>query len=276
MAGGWQVGSSWSRPQNYGAVTSGSTGTSGIISGSSNNAKGAWTQVIAATTADSQAIIFQFIKPYGSPTAYNVDIGIGASGSEIALISNIMLQGAAQPGATYIFPLAVPAGTRVSVRCQSDGTSAGCYYSLLLMNDCAFANAGSAVDTYGYNSATSYGTIIDPGTTANTKGAYTQLVGSTTANIDGFVLGFDCQGRTTGSSNTDYFFDIAVGPAGQEVIVLPNYYNYLCNSGQQPLVANSPFMPIAIPAGSRISARNQSGNTGTDRTWGLTLYGVRQ
>jgi hypothetical protein len=277
MPGGWQVGSAWGSPQNFGSVLSGSTGLSGVTSGSPANTKGSWTQTAAATTSDVEWVILQVVKPYGGSTSYAIDIGIGASGSEVAIASNLILQGAQQPGVTYVLPLAIKAGTRIAIRCQSDGASSPCYYAMLLMNDCAFSGAGgSAIDTYGFNAATSYGTALDPGTAGNAKGAYSQLVAATTANLDGFLLGFDAQGRNSGSANTDYFFDIAIGAAGSESVILPNFWNYLTGNGQQLLFPNSFYLPIPIAAGSRISARCQSGNTGTDRAIGLTLYGIRQ
>lgn len=277
MAGGWMVRPQWSNPISLAAVTSGGTGGGTLTSGAAANTKGGWTQVVAATTGDAQWVVLQVLKPYGtSPNSYGIDIGIGAAGSEVALVSNLTLAGGTQPLVAYQLPLTIPAGSRIALRSQNNTASAPCYYTMQTFADSAFGGvSGSAIDTFGFNASVTLGTALDPGATANTKGAWAQLVASTPAAIAGIVASFDTQGRTTGTSNIDYLFDIAIGASGSERIILPNYYNFMTGAGLATLITVSDLMPLAIPAGSRIAARCQSGNTTADRTVGLTLYGVR-
>jgi hypothetical protein len=279
MVGGWHIGSSWSSPQDFASVTSGGTGLSGVTSGATAFGKGAWTEVVSATTADTQWFYFQMVKFAGEAVSVAIDIGIGASGSEIALASNLLAAGADRYLIHYVLPLSIKSGSRIAIRTASDLTSYSSFYKAGAFNDSAFSGMGgvSAIDTYGFVSASGHGTAVDPGATANTKGAYAQIVSSTTSALDGFMLAFDCLSRTTGTADSDYLFDIAIGASGSERVVLPNIWCGQTDSGTTTWLKNTQYFPIQIPAGSRIAARAQSGyTTAADRSLGLTLYGMRR
>jgi hypothetical protein len=89
----------------------------------STNTKGAWTQLVASTSAAFSALL---ITAQGngdtSFTGANalVDIGIGGSGSETVLISDIHLIVAASETFISTVPMtygvAIPSGTRISAR----------------------------------------------------------------------------------------------------------------------------------------------------------------
>lgn len=274
MAGGWSIGSQWSSPQD---LATSPPGLSGLTGGATAYTKGAWTQVSASTTADTAAIMFQVIKTGGNVTSA-IDIGIGAAGSEIALVSNLLISNTAQIAVIYQMPLSIPAGSRLAMRMATEGTSQNVYYRVSLFDDTSLSTAaGSAIDTYGFNSATNNGATIVGGGAA--KGAYTELTASATADLAGFLLAFDSQGHTTAANGGDIVFDIAIGAAGAEQVILPNTWNYLTagTNVAQLQYMNTSFIPIQIPAGSRIAARAQTAiSTSPDNNFGLTLYGVRQ
>jgi len=95
----------------------------------------------------------------------------------------------------------------------------------------------------GYISVTGSSTI-------HTKGAWTQLVSSTASQSALAILSFGNVGAA--STNTSTLVDIGVGGAGSESVVIPN----IAVGGY----VNGPviWVPIRIPAGSRVAARCQS------------------
>lgn len=94
---------------------------------------------------------------------------------------------------------------------------------------------------------------------AHTKGAYTELIAAT----DGpgyWVWCYWHSSRTSGSDSSQ-LMDIAIGSAGNEVIIFPN----IQSGWSQDLVSglsNAGFsIPFYVPSGSRISARMQGAIT---------------
>jgi hypothetical protein len=100
----------------------------------------------------------------------------------------------------------------------------------------------------------SRGTSVTPGGSPGVEGSYAQLISaaSNTVNASGLLVSISVGGLIR------YMVDIAVGAAGSEVIIAPNLYA----EGGVGLRQNFQyFLPISIPAGTRIAARAQS--TGT-------------
>jgi len=96
-------------------------------------------------------------------------------------------------------------------------------------------------------------TTVTTGVGANIKSpSWVELVAST--EVGGFhditIMGGDKYG--------DMLVDIAIGPAGSEVVLISNLYHRLVNASTH--LRNSSYyrLPIYIPAGTRISAKSQS------------------
>lgn len=86
--------------------------------------------------------------------------------------------------------------------------------------------------------------------TANTKTAYTQLVASTSRQYEGLLvmLGYS-------SAAAWWLFDIAIGAAGSEQVILPN----LMHTPRADYGGISTmFVPITVPAGVRVAVRAQA------------------
>jgi hypothetical protein len=105
--------------------------------------------------------------------------------------------------------------------------------------------------TYGavIDASNATGTLITAGATANTKGAWTQLVAATDFDSDGMLLTLSIQ------SAHPYAFDIAIGASGSEQIIVNNILLRGINGSNY---YSSSYLPITIPAGTRISVRSQS------------------
>lgn len=219
----------------------------------SANVKGAWSQLTAATTRNATGIWVHTRCPSpGYSMAYQsaVDIGVGAAASEVVLIPNLSAIGWA---GSYFLPISIPAGTRLSARSQgyaSDGAYVG---AMLISEGFASPSAFSRVTDYGMATAGATSPTQLTGGTGTAKGAWTQLVASTThpcASVLASLWAYE-------ATNTASYgaVDIGVGAGGSEVIVagdllLATFNSY--SAGANPGIFN---LPCSIPAGSRIAAR---------------------
>ena len=90
----------------------------------------------------------------------------------------------------------------------------------------------------------------------------------------GIVCVFDNRGDDSRDSGT-WSIDIGIGPASSEVVVVPDL-RLACDNGPdtvQPLCTG--FIPVHIPAGSRLAVCAQSSITdGNNRLFGIGLYGL--
>lgn len=284
MAGGFPVGYSWAGATT-GSTPSSSNGIS-ITASATANTKGSYSQLIASTTADCSALLVTLDRTTNSNVAGLLDIAVGGAGAEKVIAPNLHWHSSSvnpqMIAHQFLIPCSIPAGSRISARCQSSGVSTIIVTSVICISDmmASYAPAGF-LDDIGTLTATSLLASVDPGATANTKGSYTQLIASTTRDYRGFLL---CVGHaTTTPSNLGgvYMFatvDLAVGGAGTENIIIADYQI----SSAVPTTSlsawnptSAPFFPISIPAGSRIAARAQcSTNTATGRLIGVAIYGV--
>lgn len=100
------------------------------------NTKGSWVQLTASTARDYYGLMFGLDINNTTSTGNNpmlLDIGIGAAGLEKIIIPNLFISkmSAANvariivPPALPIFPISIPAGTRIAARCQSISNTLG-------------------------------------------------------------------------------------------------------------------------------------------------------
>lgn len=111
-------------------------------------------------------------------------------------------------------------------------------------------------DNQGTTSA-EYGTTVTASATPHTKGSYSQLIASTSANAYGiFVNLFN---TAVASTSTRVLVDIAVGAAASETIIIPDLIagNAGTSAGAQN-AGHSYYFPIVIPVGTRVAARCQA------------------
>lgn len=277
MAGGWNTIPTGTHYTSQSANTANSQGIS-LTASSTTYAKGNWTQMNASLAADTAMIYILAGSGNSSGHRFALDIGIGSSGSEIAIINNLTFSCPQTLVSVYAFPLSIPAGTRLSARVSSDSANDTFHCNIITSAD-TYSTSGTAtaVDTYGFDTTTNLGTKVDCGSTANTKTSYVQVTSSTTADLAGIQMFPDCQFSTGTGVNVNFMMDVAVGAAGSEVIVLPNYTFtgfYSTTSGLS--IGASPYFPMQIPAGSRIAVRAQCNQTAAgNRIFGITIYGAR-
>lgn len=267
--GDWAL-ASGSRIEVVGAVT-GSTGGTTVTAAGSANTKGSWAQLVAATPCAASSLIVT--GNFTGGIAHLLDIGVGASGSETVLVPDIHASCVSNNPIVVSFPIAIPAGARLAARlAASTASSTMSVIAYLAKGGWPEPTARSLVDTYGAAAATSRGASVDPGSTANTKGSWTQITASTTRRISTLVVGVGNQ-RNTAPTAGAWFADIGIGASGSETVLIPNHR--IVASANGSLLPSHSLFPVSIPAGSRLAVRAQSGITdATDRLIDFLLHGV--
>jgi hypothetical protein len=230
--------------------------------------------LIASTSFTASALLVIY-NPASVPSL--MDVGIGASGSEVVLVPNLHAVPPASvtnlPVAIYV-PISIPAASRLSVRIQASSASvAGTCTAYIIGGAFDLPAARSLVTAYGAVTTNSRGTPIDPGATANTKGAWAQLTASTTAVTRGLLLCCGNQGNTS-ATVASWVVDVGVGASGSEVVLIPNY-RLVQSTGNTLAPGYSPVFPVSIPSGSRLAVRAQcSIATSPARLFDFVLYGI--
>lgn len=288
--GDWALGAGLRSQDMNTAGNTASGGVSTVVTGGATaNTKGSWSQLIASTSFDAMGLLLYVSTQY-QDTRYLIDVGIGASGSETVVVSNLLFGVPTGICLPIYIPIAVPSGSRIAARCQDNFGSSGAYLSAnIIAGGWIDPPSFSSVTDYGTSTSTSGGTTVDAGGTANTKGSYTQIVASTTYTHKGMMIASTRPTPATAMA-ADYtqIADVAIGASGSEQIIIPNLRmvasiqsggatgSPLAFTGRGMLnPAYTPFMLCDIPAGSRIAIRQQSTSTNaTDRTCAYAVYGL--
>lgn len=118
------------------------------------------------------------------------------------------------------------------------------------------------------NAATSKGTTLtsDPSTTY-TMGAWTQLIAATVQDANWAMFIIQIPRLTSGSTGTAVAVDVGCGAGGSEIEIVPN----LSCSAFNVCVATY-FLPLAIPAGTRLAARASSNVLSDSCTMQVLLF----
>lgn len=249
-----------------------------VTSSSTANTKGSYTEIAASTSHIASGLYITTTCPV-SEADYLFDIAIGGGGSEVDIVPNILQSVSTTSGrllgASYFFPISIPMGTRISARSQNNqgGASHDISVQVHLVSG-GIMQSGAGVITHGANTADSGGTSVDPGAVGSTKGSYTELVAVTSYPYLGFSLDFGNQ-RNQATAWCQWNIDLAIGGAGSETIILPDFH--LTNNSAVHSVhpRKTPFFPIHIPAGVRIAARAACDSTdATDRLIDIVFHGV--
>lgn len=122
------------------------------------------------------------------------------------------------------------------------------------MPDMGMQWAATRLADAGTDATNSRQTVVTAGN-SNVKGAWTQITAATACDYFGLHL---LLGHLTLASR--FTIDFGIGAAGAEVVILPDYYVGEQSASQYKDL----FLPIWIPAGSRLAVRSQNSlTTGT-------------
>lgn len=259
-----------------GDVVANSTGT--VLTSGAANVKGDWVQLIASTAYDSSFIGISLTDMNAGDIDMLVDIAIGADGFEVVILESLYTgSGAASNtyGGYYLFPLIIPEGTRISANVQSSGATdtVDCVVQLFA-GGFAQGTQLQLVETYGADVSTSGGEVIDPGSTVDEAGGYTQIVASTAYDIKMLAIAI-VNGANVARASYTWLLTVGIGTAASEVAILENI-PLTSSSASDMVVPQTLYMlPVNIPAGTRIAVQAQcSGNDAADRILGFIAYGA--
>lgn len=260
-------------------VASSPTTSDGIVCAAhaSVNTKAAtWTTLIASTAQDTAWLAIQ-VRTNTNSSWCLTDIGIGASSSEVTLIPNLYCStqvNAALLVHHYLLPVNIPAGSRISGRTQSNVTVASVRVALQCLPPGPAGIGGlSRVEAGGQDTSVSSMTAVDPGAVAHTDIASpVTLIASTGFDYKWVMvcMAFDA---TAAATSATWLVDLCVGAGGSEVAVVSDMLVSVGSSNDTGSVQWC--APVAIPAGSRLSARARcSIATATVRIMDVAVWGV--
>ena len=241
---------------------------------------GNWTEVIASTPYDC-ILHWQRRHNNSSSDWYAFEIGVGASSSEVTIVEPVICAGyTALDEDSMMIPIMIPEGTRVSIRAQCSASKATptSLHTLGAFDVSGFKRPrtwGCHIDALGWISSTTRGTEFDPGSTTNTKGAWTEVVSATDYDYKGFFLSSSADGMN-GSFNVYWACDVGFGSSGSEVAVMRDWHRSRSNGTYLTMPISCPIFPIPIPEGTRLSIRGAaSTNTIGWREQDLVIHGIR-
>lgn len=248
-----------------------------VAGDASANTESAYAQVTASLPGTVDALELA-IRSSGADNSMLLDLATGAAASETNVIADILC-GAPITGIgnfyTFHFPLAIASGTRVAARQQVTTGGDDCRVNIACYTYAGYVQHRSAsIVTYGAVAADSGGDGTDPGATINTKGAYNQITGSTSAALQGLTV---CSGNQANGARTGaigWLVDVATGAGGAEAIVWDDLA-FGAQSGTHSYLLPNAYgpAPINIAASTRIAVRAQcSINDATDRLIDITLH----
>ena len=252
-----------------------------LTSSATADTLGTIVELITSTENDSNSMsimLTEYTFASAAPVSFLMNIYIGGSGSEVALVENIHFysdnSAANYSLCQFDFPVRVPSGTRISADVQTDTAAADAVMIIAQFRAGGFQSSRgcSEIVSYGANTATTNGATVDPGATINTKGAWAEVEASTAQALRGFTLSMGSNlNNATDSAN--WLIDIGVGGSGSEVVIAENIYGN--TTGQEKIINDGSFFEVDIPAGSRIAIRAQSEeNNVTDRVKSYVFHGA--
>ena len=235
--------------------------------------KSAWVEMDPALAEKCTAIYGSVATRLTGNDRLLIDIGIGGAGSETVLVANILTAQDLYGGLGHFYlPIEIASGVRVSARFQAhaNGESAG--IGLNFLRQIAGEDGWTICETWGANTGTTQGVVLSAGGSANNKGAWFELVASSTNNIKSVLIGTSATKGAIVDGN--HFLDIATGAALSEVVVLGDVmFRYESDTDlKYPTLIGA--IPLKIDSGTRVSARLQSTSGGGDSIlMGVALVG---
>jgi len=208
-----------------------------------------------------------FIVCLGSATTaldYVVDIAIGAGGSETIICADLIACTGTGTGARipqYVCPIPIPAGTRISARMAGSASSGTIRCSIELLSVLpGGVPPFQKMTTYG--ARLTGGVQVDPGASANTKGAYVP-VGTVPVGqeIRGLSWGLGNRANTA-RSQADVRLDLNYDLGGGSAIIMADW-PFVMESTGDCMVPQCPsyVIPLHLPGGGTVNARAMSNTT---------------
>jgi hypothetical protein len=244
-----------------------------VTANSNAHTKGAWTELIASTSANASLLVLDIDADItNTDSATLIDIATGAATSETAIISNVAIGGAVRSSLRPTFAFAVPfkiaSGTRISARIQSvvtGGKTASVVARIFDMGD--YSYAPTSVDVLGTSTATSEGTAM-----SGAAGTWVEIISSTANTYKALVIVPSTTAPAiAGSLFVEYVTGQGALGAEQEIGRLVAQYNTDETCGISSIYPT--LVGTQIAAGTRLAVKHDIA-ANPDR-YDVTLIGIR-
>lgn len=251
-----QVTSNLPATPSTGAFGTRATGSSTI------NTKGSWSQVTASLPHDAYGFWLTMAGTATSATSTDMlmDIGIGAGGSEVVIVPNLLAGWIGTPTQgprTLFIPIFIPKGTRVAIRNQGviASDTVDCMFHFVSGNPSMRGNLFVGCDAYGVNSSgASAGTAHTPGNTG-AESTWANL-GTTATKSYGAILPLIQVGTVTSLTAIAYHWELGIGG-----VTLAEWY-FMGNTGEY---INGPYpaepAAVNIASGAQLQVRAEASGT---------------
>jgi len=226
---------------------------------------GSWTQVLADTATTETAGLLMFFAnsttAAATDTGMLLDIGTGASGSEVVRVQSLAIS--QQAVCHTAIPIRIPGSTRVAARIQSSVASRTLSGGCALFATPFADRLPAAVDVLGTSTATSVGTAM-----SGASGTWVEIAAATAKDYQALVL-VPSLSDTNSGGNVNVRYDLGIGASGSEVAIAAVQWLYTTT----PAVGATNTASIApglggvfggyVPAGTRVAVRhNVAANPG--------------
>lgn len=228
---------------------------------------GSWVEVDPSLSADAAGVIIYATAALSTGTTNSstlLQIGTGAGGAETVWATiGVGYRGTSAmftpPNPPHVVPGFIAAGTRVALRARSAIANQPTDPIVVFLPATKTLDFGAPV-TWQADTATSRGlTLTAPGS-LNTKGAWTEMVASTSGDLNALCICPQGAGGTAMSA-TGVLVDIGIGASTAETVLIADVHGF-GNTAEFYGWRNPMTYGVNIPAGSRISARYARNNAG--------------
>lgn len=233
--------------------------------GATANTKTSWTEVISSLPAAVSAVYVRVGILWSSSVDPStlLDIGVGASGSETAVASNIGIGGAGDSG--FWIPIRIASGARVAMRCQSARTSFSHFPRVFFFSGTNPSGMPTAVDVIGTSSGNSQATAL-----TGSSGSWTEIISATAKDYQSVVIVPSSSSTTAGSGNV--ILSLGAGASGSESVLGSGPWDWSSGIFLTAAIPTTISHSGPVAAGTRLAVRhNISANPGR---WSVCLIGV--
>lgn len=251
-----------------------------IAAAGSANTKGSYTELLSAAnntinTAHT-CVVMTMRGGVANNAFYLLDVAIGGAGSEVVIFPNLLLSTTTvtSGGLSFVYdlPIGIPTGQRISARVQASIAGADAEL-VLIRSPASFSSPQPAgvLEAIGADTSGTGGVTVAR-STAGVFGSYVEMIASTARNYRGFIVAAI---RNSGSysSATSITFNLAVGSAGNEEIILDGW-QLLQSNTEGMWGTTTPFIGVSIAAGQRLAIQAASNLNNSDADLDYIIYGV--
>lgn len=258
------------------------------VANSTANTYGSYTDLLGATTTYETFYLSLFVYGIGAATSNGdaiMSIGIDYSGgtSYTDVISHLVVSGAgtsAMGAVSYRFPLYIPSGARVAAKLSA---ARGAVTSRVIVDLFGkpsrpeLVRAGSYVLTFGAVTASSRGTTVTPGTSA--EGSVTTIAtDSITDDVWWWQAGVGCSDTSMAGGGLFTTLDVGVGTSTSVLdYVIVDQVHAAWNTSEQTGMGIHPdhSYVFPVPGGAGLDVFARMGCTGTpDSGHSVAVYAL--